>query len=96
LLYWEKDFYNKPWTEKKKGIMLKWLDLALNEKPQDAKPDWEEDGIEAFWRILIGGTTYPDTELNPTLYRHLFDVARGAEDLPHQESYEVSNAKEAA
>lgn len=95
--YYESNYYLNPFSEVKKNLILRWLDLALQGRPQEIKKEtWKENRIEAFWRTLVGGTSFENQEISPKFYRHLFDVARGAESRPKEYSNQPLNTKDAA
>jgi hypothetical protein len=93
--YWEKDYINKPFSEYKKAMICKWLQLAAD--AHDAEYGRRKNEIsEAFWKIMIGGTNFQEETINPAVYRQMFDVATGNKPIPQEQSHLGENTREVA
>jgi hypothetical protein len=95
--YWEKDYIARHLSEYKQATICNWLKLAIEaQELEDEDKQQENEIIEAFWRILIGGTNFKDEKISLIFYRQMFDVVRGAEPTPQERSDPGTDTREAA
>ena len=82
--YFEKNKFVRLTTEMRETIQ-KWVGLALSQNAtttEELSPNSINERTNAFWRTLVCNRAEEPYKLDETLFRSMFDVARGVSEVP--------------